>query len=117
MGDHRLENHNQAPQKQKNKPQSLKQNMRKKYDNYEDLDTLIRKSWTLSFERKDGDAKTEFIHNKSANTTKDAKKRDLQSQQPADASKNEQTAPAKDAQKDDATIKSIDLTKYNNNGF
>lgn len=115
--DHRLENHNQASQKHTQKPKSLKQKTDKKTPSYHKLQDLITKNWTLSFERQEGDAQTEFDDKKPANTTKDAKKRDLQSQQPANASKNEQTAPAKDAKKDDATIKPIDLTNYKNNGF
>lgn len=115
--DLRLQNHNEAPQKPKNKPQSFKQKTQMDTSLYNDLVHLIRSNWTLSFERQEGDAQTEFTNKKPANTTKDAKMRDLQSQQPADASKNEQTAPAKAAKKDDATIKPIDLTTYNNNGF
>merc|ERR1711974_461909 len=81
------------------------------------LRSLITNLWTLSFERTDGDAITEFLPGDAANTTKDAKKRDLQEQQAPEANTNEQTPAATDAQKDDATIKPIDLTKYTNNGF
>lgn len=114
--DNRLANHNQNPEKSKNQPETftqLQKNLTKKYKN---IKQLVKYLWTLSFERKDGDAQTEFIADETPKANTDAKKRDLQAQKTPEASTNEQTPAATDAKKDDA-IKSMDLSKYENNGF
>lgn len=115
--DHRLKNHNQKPQKSKNQSQKFGQTDRSQIKLGLNLRAIITHLWTLSFQRVDGDAITEFLPGDAANTKKDAKKRDLQSQQAPEASTNEQTPADTSDKKDDATIKPIDLTKYKNNGF
>jgi len=115
--DNELKNHGQKPKKPKHKAMPLDPNPHKAVRSVKTLRELITAYWTLSFEPEDGDAKTEFVDKEPDFITEKTKNKRLQATQPANTSNNEQAPAATDAQKDDATIKPIDLKQYSNNGF